>query len=45
MQDNLPDQMRLRGGVKFLNTIPHTASGKINRTELKKIALAYARKS
>ncbi|KAF7988449.1 hypothetical protein HCN44_001022 [Aphidius gifuensis] len=45
VQDNLPDQMRLRGGVKFLNAIPHTASGKINRTELKKIASAYARKS
>ncbi|XP_034947384.1 luciferin 4-monooxygenase-like [Chelonus insularis] len=40
---NLPDQMRLRAGIKFVDQIPHTASGKISRTELKAIAKTFSR--
>ncbi|KAF7988087.1 hypothetical protein HCN44_007581 [Aphidius gifuensis] len=43
VEDNLPDYMRLRAGVKFLDHMPYIASGKINRFELKKIASVNAR--
>ncbi|KAK0168794.1 hypothetical protein PV327_002563 [Microctonus hyperodae] len=35
----LPDQMKLRAGIKFMDEIPHTASGKIGRRELKALAI------
>ncbi|XP_043517995.1 4-coumarate--CoA ligase 1-like [Frieseomelitta varia] len=35
---NMIDQYKLRGGVKFLPSLPHTHSGKISRKELKAIA-------
>ena len=34
--NNLMDYCQLRGGVKFLPSLPHTPSGKIARNELKK---------
>lgn len=37
---NLMDACKLRGGVKFLPSLPHTASGKIARKELKAMAKA-----
>ena len=36
--ESLPDQMRLRGGIIFMNQLPHTSSGKIAKPQLKKIA-------
>ena len=36
--ESLPDQMKLRGGVIFMNQLPHTSSGKIAKPQLKKIA-------
>ncbi|XP_023245041.1 4-coumarate--CoA ligase-like 1 [Copidosoma floridanum] len=36
----LDDKKKLRGGVKFLNELPHTASGKINRKLLRDLAVA-----
>lgn len=39
---NLMDHYKLRGGVKFLPTLPHTHSGKISRKELKAIAKTFA---
>ncbi|XP_044588469.1 luciferin 4-monooxygenase-like isoform X2 [Cotesia glomerata] len=38
VEKNLPDQMKLRAGIKFMDSIPHTASGKISKNELKQIA-------
>ncbi|CAH2052234.1 unnamed protein product, partial [Iphiclides podalirius] len=35
---SLTDSKRLRGGVIFMNELPYTATSKINRTKLKKIA-------
>lgn len=35
--DTLPDYMKLRGGVKFLDELPRTPSGKVARPELKKL--------
>ncbi|XP_076171127.1 uncharacterized protein LOC143148567 isoform X2 [Ptiloglossa arizonensis] len=35
---NLADHYRLRGGVKFLSSLPHTHSGKISRKELRAMA-------
>lgn len=35
---NLMDNCRLRGGVRFLPSLPHTHSGKISKKELKAIA-------
>nr|XP_034180941.1 PKS-NRPS hybrid synthetase psoA-like [Osmia lignaria] len=40
--NNLMDYCQLRGGVKFLPSLPHTPSGKIARNELKKMAKAMA---
>lgn len=36
----LMDHYRLRGGVKFVESLPHNASGKISRKELKEMAKA-----
>ncbi|XP_060811443.1 uncharacterized protein LOC132904738 [Bombus pascuorum] len=37
---NLLDYYKLRGGVRFLPSLPHTQSGKISKKELKAIARA-----
>lgn len=42
MADALPDHMKLRGGVMFLDQLPHTSSGKISRSTLRKLAESYA---
>ncbi|XP_043285765.1 uncharacterized protein [Venturia canescens] len=39
--DALPDYMKLRGGIMFLDELPHTSSGKVGRTQLRKLALSY----
>ena len=39
----LGDYKKLWGGVKFLDEIPLTASGKISRKELKEMAKMYNR--
>ncbi|XP_017893188.1 4-coumarate--CoA ligase 1-like [Ceratina calcarata] len=39
---NLMDHHKLRGGVKFLPTLPHTHSGKIARKELRAVAKTLA---
>lgn len=36
--DNLMDHYQLRGGVKFLPSLPHTESGKVSKKELKELA-------
>lgn len=40
--NNMMDQCRLRGGVIFLNALPHTISGKIAKKELKAMAKKLA---
>ena len=35
--ESLPDQMRLRGGVFFMNRLPYTSSGKIAKPQLKQM--------
>lgn len=40
--DNLPDWKHLRGGVKFVDFIPRTPTGKIIRPTLKKLAGVFA---
>ncbi|XP_043287319.1 luciferin 4-monooxygenase-like [Venturia canescens] len=42
VSDGLPDHFKLRGGVKFLDKMPHTSSDKIARKELKALALTFA---
>lgn len=39
VEERAPDRMKLRGGVKFLDYIPVTSTGKINRRELKHMIL------
>ncbi|XP_017763750.1 PREDICTED: 4-coumarate--CoA ligase 1-like [Eufriesea mexicana] len=39
---NLMDHYKLRGGVKFLPSLPHTHSGKISRKELRAMAKSLA---
>lgn len=34
----LGDERKLRGGIKFLDKLPTTADGQIDRVELKKLA-------
>ncbi|XP_015124782.1 uncharacterized protein LOC107046639 [Diachasma alloeum] len=45
VEDNLPEQMWLRAGVRILDQMPHTASGKIARTALKEMAKEFIRDS
>ncbi|KAL2747717.1 4-coumarate--CoA ligase 1-like [Vespula maculifrons] len=40
---NITDSYHLRGGVKFVEKIPHTASKKISRKDLNAIAKSYQR--
>lgn len=37
--EKLPDKMQLRGGVKFLDSLPVTPSGKIKRKEIRDMVL------
>ncbi|KAF5295897.1 hypothetical protein FQR65_LT10385 [Abscondita terminalis] len=39
VENNLENKNWLRGGVKFVDTIPMTVTGKVNRTMLKKLVL------
>ncbi|XP_058831945.1 probable 4-coumarate--CoA ligase 1 [Topomyia yanbarensis] len=39
VNEQLPDYKRLRGGLFFVDSLPRTASGKINRREAKRLAL------
>ncbi|KAK4872938.1 hypothetical protein RN001_014967 [Aquatica leii] len=39
VEEHLDDKKRLRGGVKFVDDIPKTVTGKINRFQLKKSIL------
>ncbi|XP_063986038.1 uncharacterized protein LOC135167122 [Diachasmimorpha longicaudata] len=45
VEDHLPEQMWLRAGVQILEQMPHTASGKIARTELKEMSKEFIRDS
>ncbi|XP_047362961.1 4-coumarate--CoA ligase 1-like isoform X1 [Vespa velutina] len=42
--NNMTDSYHLRGGVKFLEKMPHTPSGKIARKDLKVMAKSYQAK-
>ncbi|XP_078043386.1 uncharacterized protein LOC144473409 [Augochlora pura] len=42
VEKNCVDAYRLRGGVKFMPTLPHTATGKIARAQLRNIAKSLA---
>lgn len=42
VETNLIDHYKLRGGVKFLPSLPHTHSGKIARKELRAMAKTLA---
>ncbi|XP_011629958.1 luciferin 4-monooxygenase-like [Pogonomyrmex barbatus] len=35
VEKNLPDYCRLRGGVKFIDELPHTVTGKVSKKELR----------
>lgn len=37
--ESAPDRMKLRGGIKIINSLPSTPSGKIKRKELRDIIL------
>lgn len=37
--ESAPDRMKLRGGVKFIDSLPTTPSGKIKRRELRDMIL------
>ncbi|XP_011297888.1 4-coumarate--CoA ligase 1-like isoform X2 [Fopius arisanus] len=42
VEENLPDHMRLRGGVKILDKMPMTPSGKIQKKILREMAKSLA---
>ena len=42
LASTLGDTKKLRGGLEFVDELPLTPSGKLNRGELKKMAKAYA---
>ncbi|XP_043481943.1 luciferin 4-monooxygenase-like isoform X1 [Leptopilina heterotoma] len=42
MTSILGDTKRLRGGIKFLDSLPKTPSGKVNRPKLKQMAKVYS---
>lgn len=42
MTSILGDEKQLRGGIKFLDALPKTSSGKIDRFKLKEMAKIYA---
>lgn len=37
--ERVPDRMKLRGGVKFLDALPMTPSGKVKRKQLRNAVL------
>lgn len=39
IEEKLPDKQRLRGGVKFVDSIPMTPSGKVKRRELRRMVI------
>ncbi|XP_057661716.1 uncharacterized protein LOC130897117 [Diorhabda carinulata] len=39
VEERVPDRMKLRGGIKIVNSFPMTPSGKIKRVELKHMIL------
>ncbi|CAG9855968.1 unnamed protein product [Phyllotreta striolata] len=39
VEERVPDRLRLRGGVKFLNSFPLTPSGKISRKDLRNLVM------
>uniref|UniRef100_A0A0C9S0A1 LUCI_5 protein n=2 Tax=Fopius arisanus TaxID=64838 RepID=A0A0C9S0A1_9HYME len=42
VSQHLPDHMALRGGVIFLDKIPHTDTGKVSKKELRRMAVSLA---
>lgn len=42
VEQNMPWYCRLHAGVKFMQRLPRTATGKIAKKELKQIAKSYA---
>ncbi|CAD6203115.1 GSCOCG00009740001-RA-CDS [Cotesia congregata] len=42
VNDNLHDMMKLRGGIYFLEEMPHTVTGKISRKELRAMVKTLA---
>ncbi|XP_055586584.1 probable 4-coumarate--CoA ligase 1 [Uranotaenia lowii] len=42
INSQVPDYKKLRGGVYFVDSLPRTANGKVNRREAKKLALKVA---
>ncbi|XP_043678710.1 4-coumarate--CoA ligase 1-like isoform X1 [Vespula pensylvanica] len=44
VEKNMTDSYHLRGGIKFLDKMPHTPSGKISRKDLKVMAKNYQTK-
>jgi len=42
VKQNMPWYCRLHAGVKFMQRLPRTATGKIAKKELKQIAKTYA---
>ncbi|XP_011872252.1 PREDICTED: luciferin 4-monooxygenase-like [Vollenhovia emeryi] len=43
VEKNLPDHCKLRGGVKFMDQLPHTITGKIAKKQLRSIFSSYLR--
>lgn len=43
VEQNMPWYCRLHAGVKFMERLPRTATGKIAKKELKQIAKTYAK--
>ncbi|EFN85794.1 Luciferin 4-monooxygenase [Harpegnathos saltator] len=37
VEKNMPDHCKLRGGVKFVDQLPRTATGKISRKQLREM--------
>lgn len=40
IEERVDEKQRLRGGVKFVDSIPMTPSGKVKRRELRHLVLA-----
>lgn len=40
VEERVPDRMKLRGGVKIVDHVPQTTTGKVNRRELKNLIQA-----
>lgn len=44
VKNNMTERNHLRAGVKFLDSLPHTPSGKVSRKDLKAMARSYQAK-